>query len=94
MTTTFNRISKREAQQLFASNKPFYLCPCKLKPCTPWNVACLILNHNQWLAWAKCFATKDIEKQAWELMYESWKYYNASHEAGYYAHYYVEVERC
>ena len=87
------RISKREAQKCFAADQPIYLCPRKFVPCTPWHVECLILG-KEYLEKAEGYRNHPtlwkgtIEATAWALMYNNWAYYNASWEAGYYAHYY------
>jgi hypothetical protein len=34
----------------------------------------------------------NVEKTAWDLMYNNWAFYNANDkETGYYAHYYIQV---
>lgn len=91
------RISKREAQRLFAEgDKPIFLCPCKLRPGFPWNVAVHVFGQP-YLEDAQRQGTPEglqryptLESQAWTLMYNNWAYYNVSHETGYYAHYYVQ----
>ncbi len=97
MATQFKRISVFEARQRFTDGKPFYLCPCKMRPGFPWNVACLAFRDDEWKERAESCRDnsklwKDtIDKTAWALMYANWTYYNTSHETGYYAHYYVEA---
>jgi hypothetical protein len=102
MSSSFVRISKREAQKRFnAGTMPVYLCPCKLRPGFPWNVACLIFG-KEYLEDAERYAPRPdgtdgsilwkgtLEKTAWDLLYNNWAYYNATYETGYYAHYYVQ----
>ncbi len=103
MPTQFIRISKRAARKLFAEgNKMFYLCPCKLYPGSPWNVAALVCGR-EYLETARARMERDadqltdpwndsVESLAWDLLYNNWAFYNASYETGYYAHYYVEVD--
>lgn len=96
----FKRITKKEAQTLFAQGKPVYLNPCKFMPSTPFNQACLILG-KEYLDKAAEYGPKGtfpneklwkgtVEQTAWDLMYNNWAFYNATYETGYYAHYYVE----
>jgi hypothetical protein len=72
------RINKREARKLFAEGKPFYLCPCKLHPASPWNVAALV---------------HPADYKSWEQLYDNWAFYNTSYETGYYAHYYTRATK-
>jgi hypothetical protein len=89
----FQRISKATAKKRFANNEAIYLCPCKCHPYRPFSFACLILSHDEWIAHAALHDdVDDKEGLAWQLMYNSWEYYNASYETGYYAHYYIETD--
>lgn len=77
----FTRITKAAAIKRFVDNLPVYFCPCKLSPCSPWNVACLIIRDKErgYSGWT-----------TFEQAYNAWSYYNTSYETGYYAHYYME----
>lgn len=91
----FTRISKREAKKRFTKGEIIYLCPRKTLPGFPWNMACLV-SPQEWLEKADIYVDGHLwkgnrEETAWSLMYNNWHYYNASHETGYYAHYYVET---
>lgn len=97
---TFKRITKREAFKRFVQDQPIYLCPFKMRPTACFNMACLILG-KEYLEKAKgfdpasrCLANRvwkgSVEKTAWAIMYNNWICYNASHEVGYYPHYYVQ----
>ena len=88
------RISKREAVKRFADDQPIYLCPCKMRPEGPLSSACLILGKEyteraEWYRDDPKLWEGDIVRTAWALMYNNWRFYNASHETGYYAHYYI-----
>lgn len=89
------RITKAEARKLFAQGKPVTLCPCKLYPGGPWSIGCRVFG-KEWIERAdRLYRESDLwkgtaEATGWDLMYNEWKYYNASYETGYYAHYYVE----
>lgn len=92
----FTRITKAQARKLFAKgDKIIYLCPCKMLPDTPFNMAAGV-SGKEWLEKAAGYRTHPdlwkgtVEATAWDLMYNSWSFYNASHECGGYAHYYVE----
>jgi len=93
----FKRITKQAARKLFnQGNKIIYLCPCKMYPSNPFNVACGI-SGKDYLEQANFYKQnptlwKDsLEKTAWDIMYFNWAFYNANYETGYYAHYYIEV---
>ena len=75
------RITIREAKQRFYNGQPIYLCPCKMRPGGPWNMAALVV-------WSEADRNSLM---AWPRMLANWKFYNASYETGYYPHYYVEV---
>ena len=96
----FTVISCAAAKKLFKEGQPFYACPCKLRPDGPFSSAALILSGAEWLeraGWKEGaevglydeFLKAKVEKSAWELFVNNWKYYNASWEAGYYPTYYV-----
>lgn len=92
----FKRISKREAKKLFSEgNKVIYLCPCKMYPSNPWNMACAI-SGKEYLERAEMYRNHETlwkgtkEETAWQLMYNDWAFYNTSYETGYYAHYYEQ----
>lgn len=90
------RINIREAKKSFFAGKQFYICPVKMRPGPPFNMACLVLSGKEWMEKAGFYKDNPTlwkgtqEKTAWELFYNNWKYYNASYETGYYAAYYVE----
>lgn len=108
----WQRISKREAQRLFAlGDTAIFLCPCKLRPGFPWNVAAHVFGREYledakrylprensgtingeicWQAAQAGILKMDINKIAWDLMYNSFAYYNLTSETGRYAHYYIE----
>lgn len=91
----FRRITTTEAKKLWLAGKSVYLCPHKLHPCSPWNMATLVTSA-EWLEAADRHGpTSEVwdgsrETTAWALMLNNWRYYNASYETGYYPHYYVE----
>lgn len=100
MSVRYRRISKAEAVKLFLKgDHPIFLCPCKFRPEGPFSMAAMIAGR-EYLEKAKGYEKhKDspvwkgtVEKTAWELMYDNWKFYNATYETGYYAHYYVQEE--
>lgn len=93
----YKRITKREAKQRFAQDKPIYLCPRKLAPGSPWDVACRIsgkkwIDHSMLWDETSCLWAGTRVDTAWDIMYSNWANYNTSYEAGYYAHYYIEKE--
>jgi hypothetical protein len=101
---TLRRITKAEARRRFAAGQPFLLCPCKLTPGLPFDVSYRVGPYlaGEWRQRAAWYAprpgeptsplwTGDIDSTAWALMYDNWASSNTSWEAGYYAHYYIEV---
>ncbi len=100
----FIRISKREARKIFAEgNKFIFVCPCKMWPSAPWNMAAMI-SGREYLENAERYAPREdgtdagscwkgnLADTAWDLMYNNWAFYNATHETGYYAHYYIQID--
>jgi hypothetical protein len=92
----FVRITKAQARKLFAQgDEIIFLCPCRMRPGTPFNMAAAV-SGREYLE--KAVAYKDhpdlwkgsVEATAWDLMFNNWAYYNASHECGYYPHYFIE----
>lgn len=94
---SFKRIRKPEALKRFIEGKPFYLCPCKLYPSSPWNVAYLCVSGKEWMESADRHGKESKlwegsrERTAWQLMMNNWCYYNATYETGYYPHFYIEA---
>lgn len=94
----YRRITNAQAKKLFAQDKPIYLCPCKCSPCSPWNLACLILG-KEYMEQARMLSglngetltDAQIAWRAWDSMLANWNYYNANSELGYYPHYYVQA---
>lgn len=92
----FNRITIHEAKRRFNRGEPVVFCPCNLRPGYPWSPHCAI-HPAEWLEEAAGYVNNHIlwkgsvQATAWDLAYSNWAYYNASHEAGYYAAYYVEA---
>ena len=92
----FIRITKAQARKLFAEgDKVVYLCPCKMRPGFPFNMA-LGVSGTEYLEQAEGYKKNPdlwkgtVEETAWCLMFNNWNFYNASHECGYYPHYYIE----
>ncbi|HEY6565143.1 MAG TPA: hypothetical protein VIY86_11635 [Pirellulaceae bacterium] len=91
----FKRITKAAARKLFNAGKPIYLCPHKMRPGFPWNMAALIFSKG-WLEKATVYEKHpdlwkgSVEETAWDLMYNNWMFYNSNYEMGYYPAYYVE----
>lgn len=91
---SLRRITQRQAKKLFADGEMIVLCPCKCHPYPPFSMGVQI-NSKEYLERAEDYRGNgklwkgDIESTAWSLMYNNWRYYNASYETGYYAHYYI-----
>jgi len=94
---SYRRITNAEAKKRFANDLPIYLCPCKCHPCSPWNLACLILGKG-YFEQQQMFndinnvtmTDTQLANKAWNSMLNNWNYYNSCHEMGYYPHYYVQ----
>lgn len=86
---TWVRISKKEALARFELAEPFYVCPNKMMPGCPFNMAIPILNApdciQPWrdgpVSW----------RFAFERMLREWAWHNASYETGYYAAFYAHI---
>lgn len=85
----YRRITKREAQKRFAANQLVLVCPRKMRPDGPFSMASIVFGGEYRERALRLYNNAD-PKFAWDLMYNNWKHYNASHETGYYAHYYVQ----
>ncbi len=93
----FKQISKATARQRFAAEQPIVLCPRILYPSYPFGSHSIIntasiQDYKVRAAWYcnDCVWKGSINETAWKLMYDNWCWHNASHEVGYYPHYYVE----
>lgn len=75
---TYTRISKREAVRMYTTGQSFAACPVKLRPGFPF--APHIMIHPD-------------ETRSFDQMINSFKYYNCSHETGYYPAFYRVTER-
>lgn len=90
-----HKISQTQAKRIWLSDKPIYICPSNIAPSMPFNVAALTFA-KEWLEKADLYGkTSKLwkgsrEETAWQLMLSNWRYYNASYEAGYYPHFYVD----
>ena len=98
------RITKREAFKRFCAEKPFWLCPCKLRFGFPWYPEYLlsVSSIKAWKDSARLYRPGyfhcnselwkgTVNATAWYLMYRNWVYCNANWETGYYAHYYIKT---
>jgi hypothetical protein len=93
------RITIQAAKKLFCEgNKFIYVCPHKFRPEGPFSMAAIVCG-KEYLEKAEGYRDHPtlwkgtVEKTAWALMYDNWEWCNASWEAGYYPHYYVEAEQ-
>jgi hypothetical protein len=99
---TYKRITKAQARKLFNEGKPLTLCPCKVLPGGEWpqqsNISEKgIAELKEKAAWyspdgispSTILWKGDINKTAWDLMYNEWAFYNTNSEQGQYAHYYI-----
>lgn len=72
----YKRVTKPVARKIFNSGKNVLLCPCNLRPGSPWN-------HG---------ATVNCESgNSFNQITNSFEYYNCNAIAGYYAAFYIEV---
>lgn len=82
--STFTRITKKQARARFETNETFVMCPAKIYPGGPWASHSTIFPGL-----SKPEGYEDLW-DSFDSVYNSWAYYNASYETGYYAHFYVE----
>ena len=83
-TTTFTRISKREAFRLFSQGKLVALCPVKLRPGYPFS-------PHVFVSWDPTQEWRSVG-ESWERLIREFTWYNCSCEAGYYPAFYVESD--
>ena len=89
----FRRITIHEAKKRFKDGKLIVLCPCKMFPTSAPFASHITVHpaeHLERAAWLYKDDPGEVWEKAWKSMFNSWAYYNASYECGYYAHYYVE----
>ena len=90
------RITKHQAKKLFAEGKEIILCPAKLMAGGMWHPECTVTldryveDARRYESYPSQLWKGDIASTAWDLMYNSWAFYNTCYEAGYYAHYYIK----
>lgn len=72
----FNRITTQQAKRRYSNGEAVVLCPHKLRPGYPFAPQVTVSNTFG---------------ETWQNVLNHWKHYNASHEVGYYPHYYVET---
>jgi hypothetical protein len=95
----FRRITIHEAKRRFIAGLPVVLCPCKCYPGGPFAVHMTIFPEK-WIDNQRFWHEQGVHPahyaylalEAWDTMYVEWSNYNACHETGNYAHYYVESE--
>jgi hypothetical protein len=89
------RITKQEAYKRFCDGDIIVLSPCKFIPDGSFSMGCRI-SGKEWLEHCAKYENHctlwegTLYKTAWSRMMDNWKYYNASYETGYYAHYYID----
>lgn len=72
---SFRRITKRAARKLWAEGETFVVCPCRLYPSFPFG------DHVY---------MNSARGDSFDSAMADWQHWNASWEAGYYAHFYLE----
>ncbi len=80
----YKQITKHQAFRLWCEGKTIYLNPCKMG-INMWNTECPV-KHNEYY-----LNDLELNKKAWDIMYNEWAFYNTNYEMGYYAHYYIKV---
>jgi len=86
----FTRISKRVAEKRYCAGEIIYLCPCNLRPGSPWNpeVPVHLLNipggEN---------ASARFSSACFSASVDQFEFYNCNYAAGYYAAFYVKDEQ-
>lgn len=70
------RVNKPTARKMFHDGYTLTLCPCKMRPDSPWGVGSII--------------NKETADNTFDRLVNAFEWYNCGAETGYYASYYVE----
>ena len=81
---TFTRVSKTAAKKAYMNGVTIALCPCKLRPGTPWHPECILRKTpgND---------TTETENELNSLL-NQFEFYNCTNETGRYTAFYIEKE--
>lgn len=74
----YKRISKKQAEELFNEKKNFRIVPCKYRP----DNIYIYIDIN---------SSEVIENGTFEQFINSWLFYNARYETGYYPAFYIKA---
>ena len=82
---TFTRVSKAVAKKAYINGFVVALCPCKLRPGTPWDSETIISRETR-----GCTADDISAGNDFEGMVNSISYYSLNSETGTYISYFME----
>lgn len=75
---TYKRITRTNAKKAYNNGLSVFVFPCRLRPGTAWTGNGVVFH-------------KDPEKEPFENWENAFRFYNCSHETGYYPSYYIPV---
>lgn len=82
----YKKVNKPTARKLFNGGKEVYLLPNKANP--------IVLDPNYKGMYEPVVITKKgDEDNQFDRLVNSFEYYNCNNEVGYYAHYYIKINK-
>ena len=74
---TFERITKKNALNVYNSGIPVLLCPVKMRPFTPWHLEAYVDKSSG---------------RSFDNTVNEFEYYNCNRETGMYTAFYIQLE--
>ena len=92
-TVRWVRLTTQRAKERWANGDAITLVPCKCSPASPIGLS-VTIDPAGFMSRARAYRGStlwagSVEETAWEIMQNHWLHYNAGHEVGQYAHYYI-----
>ncbi len=92
--TTYTRISKRKAKELFDAGRVFYIIAHKMRPGMPFSMGMTIDGAHYARENAERAKYPSLTLETFESVVRNFEYYNANcHETGTYSAFYLMSER-
>ena len=83
---TFTRVSKTAAKKAFINGFTIALCPCKLRPGTPWYPECIV--NRETLGEDPADAENEFNR-----LLNRFEFYNCTNETGRYTAFFIGKEK-
>ena len=84
---TFTRVSKTTAKKAYINGFVIALCPCKLRPGTPWDSETIVDRETRGCVTDDISAENDFEK-----LLNAFEYYNLNRDTGSYTAFFIESD--